>query len=159
MAKSKHNVLPLVLLLLFVAIIAGVGYVVYTIVQDVSKNTRAKMEKKHMVFSKDGMKVQVKEVQDEAYKDRTQRFVLFSRMREGVVVANLICFSVLVNMWNHTSFPAYKSRLWDMTGSEQKNGDKRKPYVISAFGFNSGWCRMSTDLFKLGTRTKRPSSL
>ncbi|KAJ5211794.1 uncharacterized protein N7498_003440 [Penicillium cinerascens] len=109
MAKSKHNVLPLVLLLLFVAVLAVVGYVVYTIVQDVSKNTREKMEKKHMVFSKDGMKVQVKEVQDEAYKDRTQ--------------------SVLVNMWNHTSFPAYKSRLWDMTG-EQKNAEKRKPYAI-----------------------------
>ncbi|KAJ5141411.1 hypothetical protein N7526_002406 [Penicillium atrosanguineum] len=108
MAKSKHSVLPLVLLLLFVAIVAGVGYVVYTIVQDVSKNTRAKMEKKNMVFSKDGMKVQVKEVKDEAYKDRTQ--------------------SVLVNMWNHTSFPAYKSRLWDMSGAEQKNGDKRKPH-------------------------------
>lgn len=76
MAKSKHNVLPLVLLLVFVAILAGVGYVAYAIVQDVSKNTREKMEKKNMVFSKDGMKVQVKEVKDEAYKDRTQRFVL-----------------------------------------------------------------------------------
>jgi hypothetical protein len=76
MTKSKHNVLPLILLLVFVAILAGVGYVVYTIMQDVSKNTRAKMEKKNMVFSKDGMKVQVKEVKDEAYKDRTQRFVL-----------------------------------------------------------------------------------
>jgi hypothetical protein len=75
MAKSKHNVLPLVLLLLFVTVLAVVGYVVYTIVQDVGKNTREKMEKKHMVFTKDGMKVQVKEVKDEAYKDRTQRFV------------------------------------------------------------------------------------
>lgn len=25
--------------------------------------------------------------------------------------------SILVNMWNHTSFPAYKSRLWDMAGA------------------------------------------
>lgn len=47
----------------------------YTIVQDVSKNTRAKMESKHVMFSKDGMKVEVKEVQDEAYKDQTQRCV------------------------------------------------------------------------------------
>lgn len=47
----------------------------YSIVQDVSKNTREKMEKKHVVFSKEGMKVEVKEMQDEAYKDRTQRFV------------------------------------------------------------------------------------
>lgn len=46
--------------------------------------------------------------------------------------------SVLVNMWNHTSFPAYKSRLWDMTGSssqqQQNNGvEKRKPYVHLTF--------------------------
>lgn len=50
---------------------------VYAIVQDVSKNTREKMERKHVVLSKDGMKVEVKEMQDEAYKDRTQRFVPF----------------------------------------------------------------------------------
>ncbi|KAJ5584554.1 uncharacterized protein N7459_004354 [Penicillium hispanicum] len=109
MTKRNGNVVPLVLLLLFVAVLAVVGYVVYSIVQDVSKNTREKMERKHVVFTKDGMKVEVKEMQDEQYKDRTQ--------------------SVLVNMWNHTSFPAYKSRLWDMTGeSKDKNGaSQRKP--------------------------------
>ncbi|KAJ5390718.1 uncharacterized protein N7496_001786 [Penicillium cataractarum] len=111
MSKSKSkgiNVLPLILLLLFVAVLAVVGYVVYTIVQDVSKNTRAKMERKHIAFTKDGMKVQVKEMQDEQYKDRTQ--------------------SVLVNMWNQTKFPAYKSRLWDMSGENSGEGvEKRKP--------------------------------
>ncbi|KAJ5683358.1 hypothetical protein N7462_006523 [Penicillium macrosclerotiorum] len=110
MARSKgkgSNILPLILLLLFVAVLAVVGFVVYRIVQDVSKNTREKMERKHMVFTKDGMKVQVKEMKDEQYKDRTQ--------------------SVLVNMWNHTSFPAYKSRLWDMSGEEQQGVEKRKP--------------------------------
>ncbi|KAJ5104000.1 hypothetical protein N7532_004529 [Penicillium argentinense] len=107
MANSK--VLPLILLLLFVAILAAVGYVVYSIVQDVSKTTREKMEKKHVVFTKDGMKVNVREVNDEAYKDRTQ--------------------NVLVNMWNHTSFPAYKSRFWDMQGQPESSGaEKRKPY-------------------------------
>ena len=76
MARSKSkgkNLLPLILLLLFVAVLAVIGYVVYTIVQDVSKNTRAKMERKHIAFTKDGMKVQVREMQDEQYKDRTQR--------------------------------------------------------------------------------------
>ena len=42
-----------------------------------------------------------------------------------------------MNMWNHTSFPNYKSRLWDMTGSgsgsssSKQNGgvEKRKAYV------------------------------
>lgn len=76
MARSKSkgsNLLPLILLLLFVTVLAVIGYVVYTIVQDVSKNTRAKMERKHIAFTKDGMKVQVREMQDEQYKDRTQR--------------------------------------------------------------------------------------
>lgn len=74
MAKTKgSNLAPLIILLLLVAVLAAVGYVAYTIFQDVSKNTRAKMERKHVVFSKDGMKVEVKEVQDEAYKDQTQR--------------------------------------------------------------------------------------
>lgn len=81
MSKSKSkssNLVPLILLLLFVAVLAAVGYAVYAVVQDVSKNTRAKMEKKHVVFTKEGMKVEVKEMQDEAYKDRTQRFVFSS---------------------------------------------------------------------------------
>ena len=76
MARSKSkgsNILPLILLLLFVAVLAVVGFVVYKIVQDVSKNTREKMERKHMVFTKDGMKVQVKEIKDEQNKDRTQK--------------------------------------------------------------------------------------
>ncbi|KAJ5861549.1 uncharacterized protein N7529_008859 [Penicillium soppii] len=107
---GARNIVPLILLLVFVGILAAVGYVVYSIVQDVSKNTREKMERKNIAFTKDGMKVQVREIKDEAYKDQTQ--------------------SVLVNMWNHTSFPAYKSRLWDMSGSsstDQKNGaEKRK---------------------------------
>ncbi|CAI7597617.1 unnamed protein product [Penicillium discolor] len=106
---GARNLLPLILLLVFVGIVAAVGFIVYSIVQDVGKNTREKMERKNIAFTRDGMKVQVKEVQDEAYKDQTQ--------------------SVLFNMWNHTSFPAYKSRLWDMAGassSEQKNAEKRK---------------------------------
>ncbi|KAJ5643784.1 uncharacterized protein N7484_006291 [Penicillium longicatenatum] len=112
------KVIPLILLLLFVAIVAFVGYAVWTVVLDVKKNTRAEMERKHVSFSRDGMKVSMKEINDESYKDRTQ--------------------SVLVNMWNHTSFPAYKSRLWDMTGSSgsstENGAEKRKPYV-SLVGF------------------------
>ncbi|KAJ5551195.1 hypothetical protein N7535_000862 [Penicillium sp. DV-2018c] len=106
---GARNLVPLILLLVFVGILAAVGFVVYSVMQDVSKNTREKMERKNIAFTKDGMKVQVKEMKDEAYKDRTQ--------------------SVLVNMWNHTSFPAYKSRLWDMSGSssaDPKNGAQKR---------------------------------
>ncbi|KAJ6093151.1 hypothetical protein N7486_008440 [Penicillium sp. IBT 16267x] len=103
---------PLILLLVFVAIVAGVGYAVWSVVLDVKKNTRAEMERKHVSLSRNGMKVSMKEIDDENYKDRTQ--------------------SVLVNMWNQTSFPAYKSRLWDVTGSsgsQTANGaEKRKPH-------------------------------
>ena len=77
---ALKNLLPLFFLTLFVAVLAAVGYVVYSIVQDVSKNTREKMERKHVVFSKDGMKVEVKEIKDEEYKDRSQRLVTLSRM-------------------------------------------------------------------------------
>ncbi|KAJ6105621.1 hypothetical protein N7512_009138 [Penicillium capsulatum] len=72
-----RSLLPLILLLVFVAILAAVGYVVYSIVQDVGKTTREKMERKNVVFTKDGMKVEVKEIKDEAYKDRTQRYSVF----------------------------------------------------------------------------------
>ncbi|KAJ5773544.1 hypothetical protein N7457_008440 [Penicillium paradoxum] len=107
---GARSIIPLILLLAFVAIVAAVGYVVYSIMQDVSKHTREKMERKNIAFTKDGMKVHVREVKDEAYKDQTQ--------------------SVFVNMWNHTSFPAYKSRLWDMAGpsstEQKKSAEKRK---------------------------------
>lgn len=138
MAKHKSsNVVPFILLLLFVAVLAAVGFVAYSIAQNVSKNTREKMERKHVVFTKDGMKVEVKELQDEAYKDRTQRCVSL-RCCIGVNANCGLAGSVLVNVWNHTSFPNYKSRLWNMTGSsssqqQQQHGvEKRKPYVESA---------------------------
>ncbi|KAK5799986.1 hypothetical protein VI817_002198 [Penicillium citrinum] len=79
---AKSNVLPLILLLLFVAVLAVVGFVAYSIFQGVSQTARDKMEKKNVVFTKDGMKVNVKEIKDEAYKDRTQRSV--SRTYLGV---------------------------------------------------------------------------
>lgn len=72
---GARSILPLILLLVFVGILAAVGFIVYSIVQDVGKNTREKMERKNIAFTKDGMKVQVREIKDEAYKDRTQRCV------------------------------------------------------------------------------------
>lgn len=103
------RILPLIILLVVVGIIAVVAYIAYSIAHDVSKTTRQKMEKRDLVFSKDGMKIGVKEVDFETENDRTQ--------------------SVLVNMWNHTSFPAYKSRFWNMAGPAQDTSvEQRKPY-------------------------------
>lgn len=85
MAKHRSsNLVPFILLVLFVAVFAAVGFVVYSIVQSVSKNTREKMERKHVVFTKDGMKVEMKEVKDEAYKDQTQRCVSLPSFVNGV---------------------------------------------------------------------------
>ncbi|KAL3475007.1 hypothetical protein BJX99DRAFT_230355 [Aspergillus californicus] len=97
-----NRLLPLIILLIVVVILAVVGYIAYSIVQEVSNKTKNSMEKRNVMFTKDGMKVGVREVKEEDYVDRSQ--------------------SVLVNMWNHTSFPAYKSRLWDMTGSASGSG-------------------------------------
>ncbi|KAI4770494.1 hypothetical protein E4T44_14385 [Aureobasidium sp. EXF-8845] len=60
------------------------------------------MEKKNVSFSKDGMKVGVKEMSEEEYANRAQ--------------------NVLVNTWNQSSFPAYKSRLWNKEEQAKNKG-------------------------------------
>jgi hypothetical protein len=72
---AKNSIVPVIILFLVVLLFAAIGFVVYTIVQDISNKTKAKMQKKNIQFSKDGMKVSMKEVRDEDYKDQTQRFV------------------------------------------------------------------------------------
>ncbi|KAH8423908.1 uncharacterized protein LDX57_001660 [Aspergillus melleus] len=100
------RIIPLIILIVVVSVIAVIGYIAWSIAQEVTRTTRSKMEKKNVVWTRDGMKVGVKELKDEEYKDRSQ--------------------SVLVNMWNHTSFPAYKSRLWNMTGSTDEGKQSGK---------------------------------
>ncbi|KAK7567794.1 hypothetical protein IWX91DRAFT_333292 [Phyllosticta citricarpa] len=60
------------------------------------------MEKKNVTFTKDGMKVGVKQRSTEDYADQTQ--------------------SYLVKAWSLTSFPAYKSRLgWNKETDQSSN--------------------------------------
>jgi len=68
---------------------------------DIKTQTKKKMEKKNVKVSRVGMTVGVKELKDEDYKDKSQ--------------------SVLVNIWNYSSFPAYRSRLWG-SGANQHSG-------------------------------------
>lgn len=64
------------------------------------------MQKKNVVFTKDGMKVGVKEMKTENYVDTTQSF--------------------LVKAWNLSEWPAYKSRLgWNKTA--EPTTTSRKP--------------------------------
>ncbi|THW07992.1 hypothetical protein D6D25_07976 [Aureobasidium pullulans] len=87
------NLIPLIILFVFVGAFAFVGYQMYVWTNDLADQGKKKMEKKNVKFSKDGMQVGVKEISEEDYADKTQ--------------------SVLVNTWNSSSFPAYKSRFWN----------------------------------------------
>ncbi|KAL8775108.1 MAG: hypothetical protein Q9209_000587 [Squamulea sp. 1 TL-2023] len=82
--STLTRLLPLLLLLIALAIFAFIAYAIYTIANDVKTQTEKKMEKKHVVVTKDGMRVGVKEVGREGYVDRTQ--------------------SVLVKAWNLSSW-------------------------------------------------------
>jgi len=72
---AKGNILSLILLFLFVGVMCAVGFVVYSIATDVGHNTRKKMEKRNISFTKDGMKVGVKEKTAEQQTDDAQGYV------------------------------------------------------------------------------------
>ena len=79
MAKAKgsvSNLVPLIILFLVLAVLAAVGFVAYSIANDVSSKTRQKMEKRNISFSKDGMKVGVRKVTSEQQQDSTQKYIL-----------------------------------------------------------------------------------
>ncbi|QQK40947.1 MFS transporter, putative [Penicillium digitatum] len=77
---GTRNLLPLILLLVFVGIVAAVGFIVYSVVKTVGQTTRERIERKNIALTREGMKVQVKEIEDEAYKDQTQSVLVNIRM-------------------------------------------------------------------------------
>jgi len=108
MAKSG-SIVPFIILLIAIAILAVVGFVAYSVAHDVGHKTRQKLEKKHVSFSRDGMKVGIKEVSIEQQEDATQ--------------------SVITKIWNHSSWPAYQSRLgWGQATGATPVAEKRNPY-------------------------------
>lgn len=85
----------------------------YIFANDLADRGVKKMEKKNVVFTKDGMKVGVKEVKSEDYADKTQ--------------------SVLVKAWSYASFPAYKSRLgWNKEAEPQRKSSSSSSSSSSA---------------------------
>ena len=68
------KVLPLIFLLLLAAVASFIAYAIYSVATEVASKTNKKMEEKNVSFSKDGLKVGVKEVANENYVDRTQRY-------------------------------------------------------------------------------------
>ncbi|KAI9748880.1 MAG: hypothetical protein M1835_001690 [Candelina submexicana] len=103
------SLVPLIILSIVLSVLAFIGYAVYTVANDVANQTTKKMERKNVLFTKDGMKVGVKEVRNEQYVDQTQSF--------------------LVKAWNYSTWPAYKSRLWNKQAQEKSAAEPRKPYV------------------------------
>ncbi|KAL8847284.1 MAG: hypothetical protein Q9221_007660 [Calogaya cf. arnoldii] len=75
MPTTLSRLLPLALLLIFLSIFAFIAYAIYSVATDVKNTAEKRMEKKHVVVTKDGMRVGVKEVGREGYVDRTQRYV------------------------------------------------------------------------------------
>lgn len=74
--SALSALLPLVLLAVTLTVAAAIGYIIYSIATDVAGKTAKKMEQKNVVFSKEGMKVGVREVRGEDYVGKTQRYVL-----------------------------------------------------------------------------------
>ncbi|KIX06790.1 uncharacterized protein Z518_04766 [Rhinocladiella mackenziei CBS 650.93] len=72
---NLSHIIPLIILLIIVAVIAVVGFVAYSIAHDVGHQTRQKLERKNVSFSREGMKVGVKEVTVEQQEDATQRYI------------------------------------------------------------------------------------
>jgi len=74
------NLIPLVILFAVVGGIGWVAYQMYLYTNDMATRGKNYMEKKNVSFTKEGMKVGVKDLNTEDYEDKTQ--------------------SVLVNTWN-----------------------------------------------------------
>ena len=70
---GASNLLPLVILFAVVGGLAWVGYQIYLYTNELAERGVHKLEKKNVVFTKDGARVGVKEMSAEKYADRTQR--------------------------------------------------------------------------------------
>ncbi|ETI29590.1 hypothetical protein G647_02043 [Cladophialophora carrionii CBS 160.54] len=73
MAKTS-NLIPLIILVIVLGVVAVVGFVAYSIANEVGEKTRQKLERKNVSFSKEGMKVGVKHVSQEQQEDAAQRY-------------------------------------------------------------------------------------
>ncbi|KAJ8105372.1 hypothetical protein OPT61_g10220 [Boeremia exigua] len=67
------NLVPLLVLFLVVGGIGWVGYQIFLYSNELAERGVRKMEKKNVVFTKDGARVGVKEVSAEQLTDKTQR--------------------------------------------------------------------------------------
>lgn len=70
-----RQLLPLVITLIVLGVMAWVGYQIYLSVAKIQTQARKQMGN-NVVFTKDGMQVRVKSMENESYLDRTQSWVV-----------------------------------------------------------------------------------
>ncbi|KAF7555047.1 hypothetical protein G7046_g6658 [Stylonectria norvegica] len=75
-ALLRSQVLPLIIVFAILGVGGWVGYQVYLSIGKIQETASERMGKKNVVFTKDGLKVGVKEVQTENYVDATQSWVV-----------------------------------------------------------------------------------
>ncbi len=75
MSQAGH-IISFIILVIVIGLVAVVGLVAYQIAHDVGHNTKQKLEKKNVSFSRDGMKVGVKERTLQHEEDAAQRYAL-----------------------------------------------------------------------------------
>lgn len=73
---ARRQVLPLVIVVVILSIIGLVLYQVYLSVTKIRQSASERMGKKNVVFTKDGVRVGVKQIQNEKYVDTTQSWVV-----------------------------------------------------------------------------------
>ena len=71
---QQQSLVPLILLLIFISVGAAIGYVVWSIATDIATQTSKRMEAKHIKLGKDGVRIEVKELNEEDYVSDTQRY-------------------------------------------------------------------------------------
>ncbi|KAK7414141.1 hypothetical protein QQX98_007003 [Neonectria punicea] len=76
MASTVSQVLPLLIVFAILAVGGWVGYQVYLSVAKIQETASERMGKKNVVFTKDGMRVGVKQMKNENYVDATQSWVV-----------------------------------------------------------------------------------
>lgn len=68
--------MPLVLLAIFIGGLAVVGYYIYQSVVEIRAAAEQRMSRRNINFSNGGMRVGVKDIGNENYVDKTQRWVV-----------------------------------------------------------------------------------
>lgn len=108
------TIVPLLITIIILAVLAVVAWVGYQVATDVADKTTKKMESKNMSFSKDGLKVGVKDKSAEQVGDSTQRHVL----QRSQVIRLLTPSRGIMKAWNASEWPAYESKLgWAQSNS------------------------------------------